>query len=424
MALNNNFCSSPWINTGIDYNGNYIRCRWEATPESQQNISKVSPLKFFTSDEMNEVRQTLTNGEQLLMCVECRVMEAFQKTSPRQKQLLKTGITLDQFEKSLLSAPKYNDFDYSHTHSGKTKLKPVDWQIHLSNYCNSACVFCAPQWSSRVETQYKELGWFTSNTTRWDNVDANISRLVKDISKSTDTRYIHFIGGETLITPGFKVILQQLAVLPHAKNMTIGFTTNLTVFDTEIVDLLSAFKEIHLGFSIESPTPINDYVRWPSKIDDVLSTLNKWIKVKPDNWLYQLRITPTMLTISTLHQLFALAEELNMPTESCNFLEEPEWLKINVLPMELRKKAADDLLAWVDNRASSEEINSRNTRFTSSVLIRDAQSYINYLNNAEDLSHLLPVTVQKLKQLETLRKNSILDYVTNDYTEILRSAGY
>lgn len=424
MALKDNFCFSPWINTGVDYDGNYLRCRWESTPVATQNITETSPIEFFDSKIMADIRKSLLDGQKLDMCRDCRIMEMYGKVSPRQKQLLKTGITLDQFEKTLLSSPRIGDLDYSNRHDGKTKLLPVDWQIHLSNYCNSACVFCDPQWSSRVEAQYREIGWYTGKTVRWDEKQENITRLVDAIRQSTDTRYIHFIGGETLITPSFKIILRELSELQHAKYITIGFTTNLTVFDDEIVDLLSKFKEIHLGVSIETPTIMNDYVRWPSKIDNVLHILDQWIRIKPDNWLYQLRITPTMLTVSSLHELFAMAERLSLITESCNFLEDPDWLKINVLPIEFRSKAANDLETWINNRESTDAVNLRNERFSESVLIRDAQSYVRYLRDAEDLSYMLPITVQKLKQLEMIRNNSLLDYVNDEYRDLFRSAGY
>ena len=73
--------------------------------------------------------------------------------------------------------------------------------------------------------------------------------------------YLHFLGGETVITPAFKIILQALIDNGISKNVTIGLTTNLTVWNQEIIDMLCEFKEVNLGMSVECFDPVNDYVR-------------------------------------------------------------------------------------------------------------------------------------------------------------------
>jgi predicted alpha-1,2-mannosidase len=81
-------------------------------------------------------------------------MEQHDKISGRQKQLLKTGIRLEQFEKTLASSPWVAEF----AQGGTTSQVPQDWQIDLGNYCNSACIFCTPRWSSRLATEFKKIG--------------------------------------------------------------------------------------------------------------------------------------------------------------------------------------------------------------------------------------------------------------------------
>ena len=62
----------------------------------------------------------------------------------------------------------------------------------------------------------------------------------------------------------------------------------------DIVELLTQFQEVNLGMSVETFEPVNDYVRWPSNINDVRRTLDQWVNIgQQHGWLMTLRITPT-----------------------------------------------------------------------------------------------------------------------------------
>jgi len=56
-------------------------------------------------------------------------------------------------------------------------------------------------------------------------------------------------------------------------------------------------------------------------------------------------------------------------------------------------------------------------------VVEDLLSYKNYLKNEPDESFRLPDTVSYIKQLESLRNNSVLDYLP-EYEELFRTAGY
>ncbi len=418
MALKDTFCSSPWFHIGIDYNGTYFPCRWQSPQPQTQSINSVTPLQFFNSSEMKTIRENMINGVSMSMCNECYDMDKHSKPSGRARQLLKTGIDISNFENTLMSSSYFEQFKTN------TVETPADWQINLSNYCNSACVYCPPFASSRVASQYTKLGWPSIKEQQLDSNEDKVNQLVNAIALSPKTGYIHLLGGETLITPGFPMFLEKLSALPNAKDFIIGLTTNLTVFDDKVIQMLSSFKEVHVGFSIEANHPVNNYVRWPSKIDNILANLQKWQNIKQDNWIYQFRITPTWVSMLHLPSVFELAEASNISIESCNFLEDPKWLKVSLLPIDMRKEIINKFATYINNRQSTIKINTRHKDNVVNSLINEAHSYINYLNNAPDESHLLAESVVKLKQLESLRNISIMDYVDDNYKQLLRTAGY
>ena len=148
MTLKDQFCSSPWLHMRITNNGGMTYCRWADKTVSQANIRDVSPVEFF-QQHMSSVRAGMLNGSAPPGCRECHLMEQHNKVSGRQKQLLKVGVRLEQFEKTLASSPWVETFK-----SAEFTQLPQDWQIDLGIYCNSACVFCEPESSSRLATEW------------------------------------------------------------------------------------------------------------------------------------------------------------------------------------------------------------------------------------------------------------------------------
>ena len=349
-------------------------------------------------------------------------MEQHNKISGRQRQLLKVGIRTDNFTKTALSSPWINQFN-----NFSDKLLPQDWQIDLGNFCNSACVFCTPASSSKLASEFKKLKIINKlPPNSWCNDPVKLERFVSALKKSPTLKYLHFIGGETLITPAFKTILQILIDTGLHKTVTIGFTTNLTVWDDEIYSMLTEFQEVNLGLSVECFDDLNNYVRWPSNIDNVNHLTSTWLKLAQQHqWLVQFRTTPTLLTVEKLLTVHDYAWKNNVAVESCNFLERPEFLRISVLPMQYRQPIIDKMKHWLAHHPApqSQIVNTRSPDFAKSQVVQDLISYVNYLENEIDESHRLNDCVEYLKLLESTRKNSILTYLP-EYAQLFRSAGY
>jgi sulfatase maturation enzyme AslB (radical SAM superfamily) len=391
------------------------------------NIQTKSPIDYFHND-MAVFRTQLLDGKSPDACQDCRVMEQHNKVSGRQRQLLKVGVAPEYFEKGLLGSPLRKDFDYSYNNQGRTDRMISDWQIDLGNYCNGACVFCGPESSSTLATEFKKLGIIDSlPPAAWCDDPVLLNKFIDALVKSPQLHYLHFIGGETVITPGFKKILSALVDNGLADQTTIGFTTNLNVWSDSVVDMLIKFKHVNLGMSIETLTPVNDYVRYPCQFERTQQLLNRWVALaKQQEWLVQLRITPTCLTVHELHTVYDYAWTNQLAVESCNFLTHPEFLRISVLPDKHRQQAVENLQNWITSRNSSgttQVINTRNPNFAEQQVVQDAQSYLDYLISTEDESHRLPDLIQYLKLLESNRKNSIIDYLPQ-YENLFRSAGY
>lgn len=417
----------------INNTGSYEYCRWQNKTHilSQvglgNNIDKLGPLAYFHK-VMSPIRSQLLNGEAQPGCQNCYVMEQHNKVSGRQRQLLKIGVVAKYFDTSLASNTYHNDFVYSAYNSGQTTRQVRDWQIDLGNYCNSQCVMCGPNSSSRIAAEFKGMGLIDRLPARaWCDDPVLLNRFIQDLVQCRDLEYMHFIGGETLITPGFRKILQ--AVIDHglSERITIGFTTNLTVPPGDVIELLYRFKQVNLGLSIEAIDPVNDYIRYPSRLARTTNLLDQWVELAQHRgWLTQLRITPTWLSVGSLSTVYDYAWQHGLAVESCNFLTDPAELRITVLPREYLDRARNLLAEWICQHQVDTDIVVVNTRDPNQVqnqIVQDAQSYVNYLADATDESHRLPAAVKFIKQLEQSRGNSVIDYLP-EYEQLLRSHGY
>ena len=421
MSLRDSFCSSPWLHMRITNNGGMTYCRWSDKTNTQANIRDTSPAEFF-QQHMSGIRASMLAGESPAGCTECHQMELHNKVSGRQKQLLKVGVRLDRFEKTLASSPWVNTF----ANPDFTQL-PQDWQIDLGNYCNSACVFCSPVSSSKLATEWKKLGFVDQlPAPNWTDDPALVAKFVETLKQSAHIQYLHFIGGETVITPAFKIILGALVQAGLNRTATIGFTTNLVSWDNEVVELLTQFSGVHLGMSIEAFDTVNDYVRWPAKLCKVTETLAKWQELaKKHNWLVQFRTTPTVLTVGKLLSVYEFAWHENIPVESCNFLWNPKFMQPSVLPVAYRQHIIDQMTNWIAAHSTNTEtiVNIRDPSTAQQQMVQDLQSYVNYLKNEADNSNRLPELMTFLKKLEANRGNSVVNYLP-EYEELFRTAGY
>ena len=435
--LSKSFCSSPWYHLRLTYNGDFSECRWYKDEKHKSiNIENTSMLEFYNSDRMRQLRSALLNGQSPSGCSSCYYEDEFGKLSGCTRQLLKSGVQLNDFDRTMRSSPHYQRFLHSHENSGHGDYQPVDLQIDLSNVCNSACIMCDPVSSSRLHTDYIKLHKINSTLfenpskyTSWTQNPATLERVITELIAIPNLKYIHFLGGETLYDEAFYTICERLIAAGISKNIIVGTTTNGTIYNNRVNQLISQFKEFHLGISIEAVSSLNDYIRYPGKINSILSNIDKFLALRSSTGLYiSLRITPNIFTISEIDQLFEYMIEKNVIAESCNILFKPECLRVELLPQDIRQQTIDKIgqLIVKYKLIKSDTINIRRSDLISDVIGDMVIDYHRMLTtyivpyNADVLRQQL---VTFLKSFESLRNNSILDYAPH-YTEFLRHHGY
>lgn len=431
------FCSSPWFHVRLSYDGGFESCRWAKNPQRLYNFQDTTIMQYYNSDQMRQLRQQLLDGEKPSHCDTCYYEESFGKLNGRIRQLNKSAVDVNNFDLTLRSSPHYNNFKYSLDNNGLANLEPVDLQIELGNKCNSACIMCTPEASSRLETDYKKLHkidaeLFTqpSTYTSWTRDANNVERFVEQITSIKNLRYVHFLGGETLYEEAFYTICDRLIDSGKAPDIIIGTTTNGTIYNDNIKRYAQNFRQCHLGISIESVTDLNDYVRWPGKIDSILPNIDKFLQLRdtcPELFI-SLRITPNVFTVWEIDKLFTYMIKNQVIAESCNILHKPNCLRIELLPDDVRQEVVAKIQDLIDYYELDKQdvVNVRRQDKINQVISNVILDYYHFLSNyktPDDVESARYQLVKFLKAFESIRNNSIINHVPR-YEKFLRYYGY
>ena len=433
------FCSGPWFHIGINYDGSYAKCRWAKDAFSKNenyNVSNTSIIDFYNSKDMTNLRTELLTGKKPTVCETCYYEESYGILNGRQRQLKKSGIDLGEFNLTARSSPHYSKFEYSYRNNGISQYQPTDLQVWLGNTCNSGCIMCKPLASSKLEEEYKLLNKLNpkqfeiKEITSWTKDKSQIDSIAEQICNIQNLGYIHFLGGETLYDRSFYTLCDRLVETDNAKNIIVGTTTNGTIYNDKLNKYIETFKEFHLGISIESVTDLNDYIRWPGKISTILPNIEQFLldREKNENLYLSLRITPNIFSVAHIDKLFVFMIENKIIAESCNILFDPECLRIELLPENIRQEMIVKVKKLIDYYKLTKDhvVNIRVPSIIDQVTANVILDYYKFLTtytppeNIEGSRHDL---ISFIKTFEKSRNNCILDYLP-EYEEFLRSYGY
>lgn len=173
-------------------------------------------------------------------------------------------------------------------------------EIRLGNHCNLKCVMCGPYastlWFSEMKKNAQEFMQTDSYTLRSKSVD---NKTVVDAEYYTSTWHTHetvvdFVkqnidqltslnlsGGEPFLVPTFHKILDVITNSNKRTEFTLQINTNGTILDKEhMLSLLRLPCSIRIIFSLEGVGKHNDYIRYPSKWNEINENIKNFIVLR------------------------------------------------------------------------------------------------------------------------------------------------
>lgn len=369
-------------------------------------------MEYWNSQRIRDLRMQKLTGDMNPACGVCQHQDNIGNHSKRIKENLKSVIFYDHnFQKSYDQSPHKKIFDYSLANNGLTQTAPLSYHLSLGNDCDLACVMCGPEASYKLGRDHVALGWIKENhRMNWTDDPEIWNNFCQVLLDTPNLLSLHIVGGEPLINKRF-VELLDLLVQKDKTKLSFSFTTNATHRCDHLYERLSKFNRVDIGLSIETISSSNDYVRYGSQIDSVLSNIDHIKRTAPSNVELVIRTVPSLLTITEYDQVIQWCWQENFLLYSY-FAVNPPWQKICVLPDSLRETLIPRYTTLLEKLESSAQdrpnvlTNFRNQSYVTENCIKETKAAIRALKE-NHCDNLVPLAIKKFKQLDTLRNQDV-----------------
>lgn len=363
------FCNIPWFEININHDGSYDLCGCQndkivGTEQGQiYNIKQIPIKEYWNSPRLQEARLRKLGDTPDSMCKMCQQKESVGYASNRIKENFKSVIFDKSFDRSYLQSPNYQHFKYSKDNHGLTDSHIHSLHVNLGNTCNFACRMCTPFASTRLQTEYLQLGWSQPNDrfAHWTNTEVGWNNFLKFLEEQADNiKVIHIIGGEVEFMPKFEFLIDYFICAGLADTVNISFTSNGSVDYSKYFKKLSVYKRCEIGISIESIDPIGDYIRQGGNIIDILKNIQTMNSNRPNNMQLVIRTVPSLLSLPSYANLIKWALTMALPIDN-SVLVSPEWQQAVLLPDTIKTKIIQSVscilndLPLADNRFNNQK---------------------------------------------------------------------
>lgn len=353
-------CPFPWLTPCVTTDGHFRVCPVSQSAPSRgevKNANGTRPHIVESQDVRNaqslkDLRRNMRSGADVgETCKRCLAEESFGLQSRRQMELARH--------------PEFNqDFVDKWTAEDGTLNEgaPVATVIlRMGNKCNLVCRMCGPssssawykEWAETRHAGYQEEsgrvqllktngGAFQCDPDvySWSESSAPLE-FIKSCGPSL--RGIHFSGGEPILSRSHAEILRYLVDSGRSSVISLDYNSNMTVLPQEILELWEKFRWVEVGFSIDGPPELNEYIRYPVKTAALLRNLQRLdqSKVPGKFWLSATVQIYNVLYMDDLQDWLDQQQFRRISSEvHWHVLRAPKELSIFALPESVKKLVA------------------------------------------------------------------------------------
>ena len=318
------FCHSPWTNIDISPQGAITPCcKFQMSNYKEKfNIQTHALDEYINSDFLVEIKKNFTQGTWPLGCERCQIEEQNNIESKRQLDLQRWTEYYDQYQ-----------FD-----SGQF----ITASIAFGNTCNLKCITCNPYSSSRWQQEYREIYNIDIDNVRFYRNDF----VEKFVKLAPDIVHLDVPGGEPFLSgvPEQQQLLKHYVDSGRAKNITLHYTTNATIFpDQTWWDLWQHFKEIDMQLSIDGVGARYEYIRYPANWDQLVSNVEQYLARQSNNFRLSVSHTVSAYNIYYLDEFVNWCYNKGLPRPWLGRVHRPVHMRPTVWAGEAKQTIIDYL---------------------------------------------------------------------------------
>ena len=431
--MSKTFCPLPWIFQAVCNNGDIRLCAQSKTSEgwgllkkedgSVYNAGRDNLKSARNSITLKQTRLDMLRGKNPTTCLRCEREDKTGVVSRRQieKEQWKKVFALDQ-ARQLTQKDGSIDTD---------KIPLVYYDLRLGNHCNLKCRMCGPTdsdaWYSdhvkvwggasfkdsykQVELLQKKNGAYYTKNQDYDwHSSSSFWRQVK--SNARNIKQLHTVGGEPFLIEKHWELLQSIIDSETANQAVIEYNTNLTVIPKKMIELWKRFKLIHIGVSLDGKGELNNYIRHPSRFENIEENLDQLYQSFNNLLIW---INTTVQVYNIFHLTDLIQWRLNKYSSNINennvinfhALHNPRFLNVKILPQSYKRKVEEKFNQFLSSlKENLQGYSQESAKKISFSLNKSLQSYICYMNS-EDWSHLIPKFWRYTKKLDEMRNQTL-----------------
>ena len=304
-------CALPYSHIYTDPAGRYRLCCVSAPLDKTIHDHTLS--EFFYSDEMNSLRKEFETGnldKVKSLCMKCIEQEkagdiSYRKEWSEEIEQLKCGDRHMTFKLSM-----------------------------FGSYCNLSCFMCDPVNSTRRHSDLKKIDWlneFYFEKQKPLDIKDTLAQLKEFLPYTTA---FVIIGGEPLLITSHYEFLDGLIESGHAHEISLSYTSNLTMSVDRFNSYVDKFKNVRLNVSIDGLFDRNDYIRYGSDFETIIENMNK-LKC----------ITRVYYTVSALSvfQCNEANKYFNNRIADFQIVDSPDFLSVRHMPHEIKLELLDTI---------------------------------------------------------------------------------
>ena len=375
------FCVAPFLHQSTKTDGSIKACC-----RAKGRIASVKEFDFKDAEgttlsdawnwkKIRDLRLDLINGIRNDMCKVCWDHE---------------DANVESMRKSMNNVQRLREAKdraaYALKNNGILYQKPTWFEFKLNNNCNLKCRMCGPVDSSswfkdhklvkHIKSNFgetypeyvKELGLenkallnLYNEDNFWDSIESWIDQ---------GNRF-QFAGGEPLYDKDHYRVLEALKNSgKDLSEVELDYATNLSVLKTKnhnVLDYWKDYKLVTVGFSIDGPPGINEYIRGGSNINDIKNNILE-IRSKLDNVLLKAKFTTQALNVYYFPELVDWLYDIGITLIGVSYVSFPDHMDARLW----NKEAKQEIIEKYEEKISS----LPNDRLTAKRMLKNVLNYI------------------------------------------------
>ena len=370
----------PWHSICLSANGDIKPCCQFTNKGRPPNTEHPTIMENWNSQRMQDLRQAFLNGEKPADCNSCWEREAQMGHSRRLWFEEKFGKYITKPTTDLIVE----------------QPQIIQADINLSNVCNLKCRMCGSwasnSWFEEEVTLAEKDRRYQKNPKMQSVRNVTVEEIQNILPHIKDVKRIDFKGGEPMLAKHHDDFLQWM-IDQGMTDVHLLYTTNGTVQNWRIMNLLGQFKNVSLVFSIEGTGTRYSYIRGGKyPIEQIESNMARYNTL--ENVKINFNVTVQNYNLLNLKELYDLLHEWENKysrvdansafTTICN---QPNYLSPLNVPDSMRDQAVQQLDGISDFKTLVRSL--KNRQF-------DEDRWATFINFTKDL--------------DNLRKDNIVDH--------------